>query len=118
MQHRRAHALLAILLELLADALALELGEVVDEELAVEMIDFVLDADGEQPVGLELERLARTSCARTLIRAARSTSSKTPGTDRQPSSRTATPSRLRISGIDEHARVIVCSDTSATSSRW
>ena len=41
-----------------ANAVALERRQVVDEELAVEVIDLVLDADREQPVGVELERLA------------------------------------------------------------
>src|SRR5262245_4809369 len=50
--------LLALLLELLPDAGALELGEVIDEQLALEMIHLVLDAHGEQPLGVELERLA------------------------------------------------------------
>src|SRR5687768_2958315 len=51
-------AILALLLELLADARALELRQVVDEQLAVEMIDLVLNAHGEQPVGVELDLLA------------------------------------------------------------
>ena len=51
-------AVLALLLELLADARALELRQVVDEQLAVEMIDLVLDAHGEQPVRVELDLLA------------------------------------------------------------
>src|SRR5690606_30431539 len=50
--------LLALLFELLTDASALEVGEIVDEELAVQMIDFVLNTDSKQPVGIELNRLA------------------------------------------------------------
>src|SRR5882672_8557400 len=51
--NRRLGTLAAFLLEFLADALALELGQVIDEELALEVIDFVLDADPQQPYGLE-----------------------------------------------------------------
>src|SRR5882672_12388730 len=50
-------ALLAVFLESLADALSLELGEVIDEELAVEMIDLVLDAHCQQAVGVQFELL-------------------------------------------------------------
>src|SRR5712691_9649668 len=42
--------------ELLEDAVALELGKVVDEQDAVEMVDLVLQAGGEEPIGLDLLR--------------------------------------------------------------
>src|SRR6185312_15081805 len=51
-------ALLAFLVELLADAVALDVGEVVDEELAVEMIHLVLQADREHSLEVALEPLA------------------------------------------------------------
>src|SRR6185437_3396677 len=51
-------ALLAVLLQLLADALTLEIGKVVDEELAVEVIHLVLDADGENLLAVPLEEVA------------------------------------------------------------
>jgi hypothetical protein len=38
----------AFFLELLANALALGLGQVVNEQLAIKVIDFVLDADREK----------------------------------------------------------------------
>ena len=44
--------------EFLHDAVALELGDMVDEQHAVEMVDLVLDAGGEQAVGLGQVRLA------------------------------------------------------------
>src|SRR5882672_145948 len=53
-----APAPLRLLGGLLLQALALELGQVVDEELAVQVIHLVLDADGQQTFRLELERLA------------------------------------------------------------
>jgi hypothetical protein len=46
------------LLELAANTIALELAYIVDEELAFEMVYFVLDADGEDAVCFELERSA------------------------------------------------------------
>src|SRR5512138_497156 len=47
-----------LLEELGLDAVALERGEVVDEDLALQMIEFVLDAHRQEAVGGELERLA------------------------------------------------------------
>src|SRR5262245_8245922 len=44
--------------EFLDDAVALELGQVIDEQHAVEVVDLVLQAGGEQPVRLDLMRLA------------------------------------------------------------
>src|SRR5919108_2254203 len=55
---RLAGAFLAILLELLADALALQVRQVVDEQLALEMIHLVLQADGGEPLELDLLELA------------------------------------------------------------
>src|SRR5947207_5271071 len=49
---------LHLLRGLLLEALALELGKIVDEELPLEVIHLVLDADREQSLGLKLERLA------------------------------------------------------------
>src|SRR5262245_38171110 len=47
-----------LLRQLGADALLLQLREVLDEHLALQVIHLVLDADREQPLGLERERLA------------------------------------------------------------
>src|SRR4051812_41074834 len=44
--------------EFLDDAIALELGDVIDEQHAVEVVDLVLDAGGEQAPGFDLVRLA------------------------------------------------------------
>src|SRR5205085_10572757 len=55
---RARGALLALLLELLANALALEVRQVVDEELALEMIHLVLDAHREDVLAVALEELA------------------------------------------------------------
>src|SRR5437773_988655 len=55
---RARGALLALLLELLANALALEVREVVDEELALEMIHLVLDAHGKDVLEVALEEVA------------------------------------------------------------
>ena len=46
------------LFELAAYALALEVREVVDEQLAVQVIEFVLDAHREQAIGMQLTLLA------------------------------------------------------------
>ena len=47
-----------LFLQLLADALTLQAGNVVDEELAFEMVAFVLDADRQHTFRLQFERLA------------------------------------------------------------
>src|SRR5580658_8567153 len=41
-----------------ANQFALELGQVIDEELAFEVIHFMLDADRQQSLRVHLERLA------------------------------------------------------------
>jgi hypothetical protein len=41
-----------------ANQLPLELGEIIDEQLAFEMIHLMLDADGEQPLRIHFERFA------------------------------------------------------------
>src|ERR1700751_1814571 len=46
--------------EFLEHAVALELGQVIDEQNAVQVIDFVLQAGGEEPIGLDLARLSLT----------------------------------------------------------
>src|SRR5215471_9015930 len=57
--HRRRsrprRAFLAILVELLANALALEVGEVIDEQPPLEVIHLVLDAHGEDALVMVLE---------------------------------------------------------------
>src|SRR5690606_39244794 len=50
--------LAALFLDPLADSLPLQVREVVHEQLALEVIDFVLDAYRQQPVDLELDRFA------------------------------------------------------------
>src|SRR5688500_1986941 len=57
-RHAAFRAQPSLLLEFLAHALALHLGEIVDEQPAVEVIDLVLHADREQPVEVLLEGLA------------------------------------------------------------
>lgn len=47
-----------LLFQLLADAVALEGGQVVDEQLAVEVVAFVLDAYRQQAFGDLLEGVA------------------------------------------------------------
>src|SRR5262245_63506110 len=44
--------------EFLEHAIALELGQVIDEQNAVQVIDFVLQAGSEKPIGLDLARLS------------------------------------------------------------
>ena len=51
-------ALPALLLEFLANALALQIRQVVDEQLAVEVVDLVLDTHRQDVVVIALERLA------------------------------------------------------------
>src|SRR5262249_35453158 len=51
-------ALLALLLQAPADELALQLGQIVDEELAFEVIHLVLDTHREHTLRVDLERLA------------------------------------------------------------
>src|SRR3954463_9179843 len=49
---------LAVLVELLANALALQVRQVIDEELAFEVIHLVLHTDGEDVVAVALEHVA------------------------------------------------------------
>ena len=60
-----------LFLQLLADALTLQAGDVVDEELAFEMVALVLDADRQHAIRLQFERLAvAVQCAHAnLLRA-------------------------------------------------
>src|SRR5580698_8555088 len=51
-------ALLALLLQAPTDELALQLGQVIDEELPVEMVHFVLDTHREHTFRVDVERLA------------------------------------------------------------
>src|SRR5262245_66540181 len=44
--------------EFLEHAVALELGQVIDEQNAVQVIDFVLQAGGEEAIGVDLARLS------------------------------------------------------------
>ena len=53
-----AGTLLAIFIQLLANALALEIGEIVDEQLAFEMVHLVLQAHGRETIEVDLEDLA------------------------------------------------------------
>src|SRR5204862_5462454 len=55
---RMRDALPALLLEFLANALALQIRQVVDEQLAVEVVDLVLDTHRQDVVVIALERLA------------------------------------------------------------
>src|SRR5712671_5079930 len=61
---RRREALPALLVELLANALALQIRQVVDEQLPVEVVDLVLDAHRQDVVVIGLER-----CAAAILRA-------------------------------------------------
>src|SRR4030088_109297 len=54
----RREALLALLVELLANALALQIRQVVDEQLPVEVVDLVLDAHRQDVVVIGLEGTA------------------------------------------------------------
>ncbi len=47
-----------LFLKLLADALAFQARQIVDEEFALEVVALVLNADGQHAVGHEFERLA------------------------------------------------------------
>lgn len=53
--HGRLNRQALLLLELLANTLLFELGEVIDKDFAVEVIDFVLNARREQAFGVEFE---------------------------------------------------------------
>ena len=64
---------LGLLRGLLLQALALELRQIVHEQLALEVVHLVLYAHAQQPLGLELEGFPSLSSARTLTFAARST---------------------------------------------
>src|SRR5690606_22644301 len=55
---RLLHGEPLVLLELLANALLLEPRQMIDEDLAVEVVDLMLDAGREQTGRLELERAA------------------------------------------------------------
>src|SRR5881227_2084444 len=68
---RMRDALPALLLELLANALALQIRQVVDEQLAVEVIDLVLDTHRQDVVVIALERRAGAIlCAQPDLRRA------------------------------------------------
>ena len=45
----------ARLVQFLANPLPLQLGQIIHEQLAIEMIDFMLDTDGQQTVGFRLD---------------------------------------------------------------
>jgi hypothetical protein len=83
------------------DALPLELGKVVHEQAAIEMVHLMLQAHGQHALELELNLAPALVLARTRMRCARRTSSNMPGTDRQPSSPVASPS-LKDFRIDEY----------------
>ena len=53
--------MLALFFEAPANQLTLKLGKVVDEQLAVEMVHFVLKADGQKPVGINFKGISVTS---------------------------------------------------------
>src|SRR5690348_17337591 len=55
---RSGRSLLALFLQLLADTLALEAGKIVDEELAIDVVHLMLDADGENFLAIALEHVA------------------------------------------------------------
>ncbi len=93
------NAFLALFVQFLTDLVALEVGQVVDEQLALEMIHLVLHAHRQHAFEVALEMAPVRSCARNRTRAARCTSSKMPGNERHPSSVFAAPSRARISGL-------------------
>jgi len=59
-QHTMQHSACAPLLLAQSgqDAITLQLGQVFDENLALEVIHLVLDANGDQTIGFDLERLA------------------------------------------------------------
>ena len=112
--HDRSGGDAGLLRELGLDAGLLELGQVVDEDLALQMIQFVLDADGQQAVGLDPLRLpiqiqvAHGDALGTLDPVIN------PGTDRQPSSPTCSPSSATISGLISTSSAFFSSETSMT----
>src|SRR5256886_4418449 len=55
---RMRDTLPALLLEFLANALALQIRQVIDEQLAVEVVDLMLDTHRQDVVVITLERLA------------------------------------------------------------
>src|SRR5258708_23542440 len=55
---RRREALPALLVELLANALTLQIREVVDEQLPVAAVDLLLDTHRQDVVAIRLERCA------------------------------------------------------------
>ena len=81
------------------------------------MIHLVLQADRREPVELQFEGLAGDVLRRARITAARFTSSKMPGTDRQPSSVTPVPSASRICGLQNTMGSCRPSETSMTIKR-
>jgi hypothetical protein len=89
------------------DAVAFEVGQIVDEHLAHQMIHFVLDAHRQQAVGLQFERLAVAVERAHGDALGGVTLSNTPGTDRQPSSLSSRPDCGDDLGVDEHAQLVV-----------
>ena len=89
-------AALLRLLELLHHPVALELGDVVDEQDVLGVVDLVLQAGREQAVGLDLGGWPSASMYLTFTAIGRSTSSESSGIDRQllrrsPARRTTRP---------------------------
>ena len=73
-------------------------GEPVEEDLAVEVVDLVLQAAGHEPGALEPSGFPCTSNPSTTACIARTVGAQMPGTDRQPSS----PSCDLLGQLDDH----------------
>ena len=55
---RLAGTFFSILVQLLANAFALEIGQIVDEEFSLEVVHLVLQADGREAIEIDFEDLA------------------------------------------------------------
>ena len=90
-------------------------GHAVDIQLAVEMIDLVLQRLGEEAFGVaDAQSLPLRSCALTETRSARFSRPQNPGTDRQPSSSSHVADRLDDLGVDDDRDHVVDVDDRQT----
>ena len=109
--------LLGLLLEPAHDDVALEPREEIDDQLAVEVVDLVLDGGRQQALPPPAPAVCPRGRGSARSAEGRSMSMRTSGIDRQPSScsRISDPERDDL-GIDQHQRAAAARSSLAVSS--